>query len=142
MVFTHYEEWNDPISFPFDLSEWLSLVCESESKALEEVNVIFCSDDYLLEINKTHLNHDYYTDIITFDYCVDYQVFGDMFISVDRVLENARAQGVDWKDELARVLVHGILHLVGYGDKSEEEVTLMRSREDFYLSLRPQIDTV
>ena len=114
---------------------WLSDACVSEEYILNEVNVIFCSDDFLLTMNNEHLNHDYYTDIITFDYCIDNQIIGDLFISLDRVLDNANANNVLYINELHRVLIHGVLHLCGYKDKSETEASLMRSKENHYLSL-------
>lgn len=114
---------------------WLSKVCELEGKKLEEVNLVFTSDDYLLDMNVKHLNHDYYTDIITFDYCEDDLVVGDLFISKDRVEDNANLGGVDFRDELNRVIVHGVLHLIGYKDKSPEDEILMRSKEDWALGL-------
>ena len=113
---------------------WLSRVCEAEQKKLGEVNLVFCSDDYLLEINKAHLNHDYYTDIITFDY-YDEQITGDLFVSIDRVKDNAAGLNVGFNHELHRVVVHGLLHLLGYGDKSEEEKKVMREMEDKSLLL-------
>src|ERR1044071_3674818 len=103
---------------------------------LGDVNVIFCSDDYLLEMNREHLDHDYYTDIITFDYSEEAVVSGDLFISVDRVSDNASGLSVSFLDELNRVCVHGLLHLCGYKDKSEAEELLMRSKEDEMLALR------
>ena len=114
---------------------WLSKVCELEGKKLEEVNLIFTSDDYLLDMNVKHLNHDFYTDIITFDYCEDVLIIGDLFISKDRVEDNARLGGVDFTTELNRVIVHGVLHLIGYKDKYPEDEILMRSKEDWALSL-------
>lgn len=113
---------------------WLSKVCEIEKKELGEVSLIFCSDEYLLEMNRTHLDHDYYTDIITFDYYEE-EITGDLFISVDRVKENATDLSGDFKDELHRVVVHGVLHLLGYGDKSEDEEKLMRKKENEALLL-------
>lgn len=106
----------------------------SENKKTGDVNFIFCSDDYLLDVNKQYLNHDYYTDIITFDYCEGNHVSGDIFISVDRVIENSLNQKVDFKNEFCRVLFHGVLHLCGYKDKKKEDKTLMTSKEDFYLN--------
>jgi probable rRNA maturation factor len=106
----------------------------SEHKKTGDVNFVFCSDDYLLDVNKQYLNHDYYTDIITFDYCEGNQVSGDIFISVDRVLENSQNQKVDFNNEFYRVLFHGVLHLCGYKDKKKEDKTLMTSKEDFYLN--------
>lgn len=121
---------------------WLSNVCEQEGKKLEEVNVIFCSDEYLLEMNIQHLDHDYYTDIITFDYCEDNRILGDLFISKDRVEENARTATVDFLEELNRVIVHGVLHLIGYKDKSPSDELLMRNKEDWALSLIVPRETI
>ena len=117
------------------LISWLSLVCKSEALILNEINIIFCSDDYLLKMNIEHLSHDYYTDIITFDYCYDKEVLGDLFISLERVLDNAKTNNVLFINELCRVMVHGVLHLCGYKDKTLEESSLMRSKENHYLSL-------
>lgn len=99
-----------------------------------DISVVFCSDKYLLKINKEYLNHDYYTDIVTFNYVEDSVISGDLFISIDRVKENAETFHSKFVVELYRVVFHGILHLVGYNDKSEEEQKLMRNKEDFYLS--------
>jgi probable rRNA maturation factor len=117
------------------VSNWLSDVCNSEDKVLNELNIIFCSDEHLLKMNIDHLEHDYYTDIITFDYCFDNQIIGDLFVSVDRVSDNANSNNVLLFNELSRVMVHGVLHLCGFKDKSPEEATLMRSKENHYLSL-------
>jgi len=106
----------------------------SENKKVGDLNFIFCSDNYLLEVNKQYLNHDYYTDIITFDYCEDKLVSGDIFISVDRVLENSNKFKLDFNNELSRVLFHGVLHLCGYKDKNKIDKTQMTSKEDFYLN--------
>ncbi len=113
---------------------WLAEVVASEGKTFGDISIIFCSDAYLLELNKKYLNHDYFTDIITFDYCEGEVVSSDIFISVDSVRANAVEYGVPFENELHRVMVHGILHLVGYDDHSEEEVRVMRSKEDFYLA--------
>ncbi len=113
---------------------WLSRTCAEEDKVLEEVNLIFCSDEYLLKMNVEYLQHDYYTDIISFDYCEEDRILGDLFISKDRVLDNAEQNNVTFVSELQRVIVHGVLHLCGYKDKSEDEEKLMRSKEDYYLS--------
>ena len=120
---------------PQDIEVWLKKVTNFYSKELGDVNYIFCSDDYLLEINKEHLNHDYYTDIITFDYCEMDVVSGDLFISVDRVKDNAENLNVVFLDELHRVMAHGVLHLCGLGDKSETEEIRMRKAEDDALLL-------
>lgn len=121
---------------PEFLFAWYTHVCESEKKVLGDITLIFCSDDYLLELNREHLEHDYYTDIITFDYSSGDVVSGDLFISVHRVKDNAYDLKVDFFDELCRVCVHGLLHLCGYKDKSEADELLMRQKEDQMLGLR------
>lgn len=105
----------------------------AEGKKTGKISIIFCSDDYLLEINKTHLDHDYFTDIITFDYGTEDIVSGDLFISVDTVRENAPKFGATPAQEMLRVIMHGILHLCGYGDKTDSEAAEMRRKEDFYI---------
>ena len=117
-------------------NRWLKLVAESEIRRLGDVNIIFCSDPYILDINLRYLQHDYFTDIITFDYCEGEKVSGDLFISVDTVRENALTYGAGFEEELHRVIVHGLLHLIGYDDHSEADRKGMRSKEDYYLSLR------
>lgn len=111
-------------------SQWLSAVIESEGKNEGEINYIFCDDEYLHKINMEYLQHDDLTDIISFDYCVGNEINGDIFISVDRVADNAKEYEVALETELLRVMAHGILHYCGYKDKSEEEASLMRSKED------------
>ena len=117
-------------------NKWLRLVAESEIRRMGEVSIIFCSDNYILNVNQEYLQHDYFTDIITFDYCEGDRISGDLFISVDSVRENAIEYGTEFKDELNRVIVHGILHLIGYDDHNEEDIKMMRQKEDYYLSLR------
>ena len=114
------------------LVEWLLSVADSEEKPVYELTYIFCSDEYLRQVNIEHLDHDYYTDVITFPY-TEGVIHGDIFISSERVAENAQTHGVSFREELCRVMVHAVLHLAGYGDKSPEEEQLMRSKEDFYL---------
>lgn len=132
-----------PVSFHFEdvtfdlpdeekLTDWLLGVAETEGKDFVEVNYIFCSDERLREMNVEFLDHDYYTDVITFPYAED-AVHGDVFISSERVADNAQSLGVSFEHELCRVLVHGVLHLAGYLDKTEEAEKVMREREDFYL---------
>jgi len=106
----------------------------NENKELGVINVICVSDEYLLDMNIKHLNHDYFTDIITFDYTNDLVVSGDLYVSVDRVVDNANLNGVSVNNEFLRVCVHGVLHLCGYKDKSDSEIVVMRDKEDFYLS--------
>lgn len=100
-----------------------------------EISVIFCSDDYLLSLNKTYLNHDYFTDIITFSYNKEGFISGDLFISVDRTRDNAEKNKVSYSNELARLVIHGMLHLCGFNDKSQEEVKLIRHKEEEYLKM-------
>lgn len=116
--------------------EWLRIAAESEIFRIGDISIIFCSDNYILDINQKFLHHDYFTDIITFDYCEGDRLSGDLFISVDSVRENAVEFGTDFKDELNRVIIHGLLHLIGYDDHTEEDVKMMRSKENYYLSLR------
>jgi len=113
----------------------LSSLIKEEHKQEGVITVVFCSDEFLLEMNRAHLEHDYYTDIITFDYCEGDFVSGDLFVSVDRVFENSKNERVEFLNELARVCVHGVLHLCGYGDKSEIEQVSMRQKEEYYLRL-------
>lgn len=113
----------------------IETVLANENRTLGEVNYIFCSDEYLLNINKQYLNHDYYTDVISFDYSEDGIISGDIFISVDTVKENAKEYEVEFDKELARVMVHGVLHFIGYKDKTDEDAKLMRQKENQYLPL-------
>ncbi len=116
-------------------SDWLSRVIASESKLEGDLNYIFCDDEYLLGINQQYLNHDTYTDIITFDYCDGDTISGDIFISVERVKDNAQEYSVSFEEELHRVMAHGVLHLLGYKDKSEQEARLMREKENEKIKL-------
>jgi len=117
------------------IKAWLKSIVETEGYVLNQLNYVFCSDEYLLNMNRQYLQHDFYTDIITFDSDENEQeVGGDIFISIDRVRENAHVLDKPFDDELRRVLAHGILHLVGYDDLTPELKTEMRTKEDFYLS--------
>ena len=118
------------------LRSWITFVLDQEGKELGEINYIFCDDDYLLDLNVKTLNHNTLTDIISYDYTLGDVVSGDIYISYDRVLDNSESLGVSFADELHRVMVHGVLHYCGYKDKSDEEKKGMRSKEDYYLSLR------
>jgi len=113
-----------------DFSKWLSEVILSENKKEGEINYIFCDDDYLLEINQQYLDHDTLTDIISFDYSVGNELNGDIFVSVERVKENASDYNVSFQEEIQRVLVHGILHYCGYKDKTEADELVMRRKEE------------
>ena len=117
------------------IRKWLQLVIEAHDLEVGEIALIFCSDEALLDLNRSALNHDYYTDIITFDHCVGDVVSGDLYISVDRVKDNAASLGQTLRQEMLRVCVHGILHLCGQGDKSPEEAAAMRKKEDQWLNV-------
>lgn len=118
------------------LKKWIINSVKKEKKIPGEIAVIFCSDDYLLEMNLKFLNHNYLTDIITFQNTDDQLVGGDLVISIDRVAENAAELKLDFKDEIHRVIIHGILHLCGYKDKSPADKKQMTAKEDYYLNLR------
>lgn len=118
------------------LSDWFGLVIDKFNKQYGDITIIFCSDSYLLEMNKTHLQHDYFTDIITFDYCDGDFISGDLFISLDTVSSNASDLKIDFIDEVHRVCVHGLLHLLGFKDKQDQDQLQMRAQEDLMLSIR------
>jgi rRNA maturation RNase YbeY len=129
MISFNYE--NDfELSNEEQLSNWISRVIASEEKKEGEINYIFCDDDYLLNLNERYLNHDTLTDIISFDYSMGNEIHGDVFISTERVKDNASDFKVSFEEELKRVMVHGVLHYCGYKDKTEEDEALMRSKED------------
>lgn len=122
------------------LRKWIQVVIGNEKKLPGNLNYIFCSDDFLHKLNVEYLNHDTLTDIITFDLSEkDEEISGEIYISVERVKENAKKFKVPFQNELHRVMIHGILHLAGYHDKTPEEVSEMRSKEDYCLSLLPEI---
>ena len=121
-------------------SDWIEFTLAEEDRELGEINFIFCDDDYLLDINRKQLKHNTLTDIISLDYSLGHVVSGDIYISVDRVRENASERDIGFLDEMHRVMIHGILHYVGYKDKSEGDRAEMRSKEDYYLSLRAFLD--
>ena len=118
------------------ITKWLKDAISTEDKELGEINYIFCHDQYLLKKNQEYLQHDTFTDIITFDYTEENRLSADIFISIERVKENAINFAVPFETELRRVIIHGLLHLVGYKDKSEEDAETMRSKENFYLSIK------
>ena len=125
-----YSENNFELESPLRYESWIKNVVASEGKKTGEISFIFCDDDYLLEINQQYLDHDTYTDIISFDNTVGNMLNGDIFISTERVVENAAEYGVTFEDELNRVIIHGVLHLCGYKDKSKEEAQTMRAKEE------------
>jgi len=132
-----FEDIERPLYLSDESKQWLVQIAQHFEAKIIELNYIFCSDDYLLEINRQYLNHDYYTDIITFGHS-DSILFieGDAFISIERTEENAQSIGITAEEELHRVMAHGLLHLLGFKDKTEAEVAEMRKMEDWALSLR------
>lgn len=123
--------------FAFDrqsLRRVLNSIVKDHGYSVGEINVVFCSDAYLLELNRNFLQHDYYTDIITFGGSDKDVINGELYISIDRVIENAATYNVIFQKELYRVACHGCLHLVGYGDSTDEEVTIIRAKEDLYIN--------
>ena len=120
--------------------QWLKVVAGSEIRKIGDINIIFCSDNFILDVNMKYLQHDYFTDIITFDYCEGDYLSGDLFISIDSVRENASFYGTNFVDELNRVIVHGVLHLIGYDDHTDEDIAQMRSKENYYLEVRKQVE--
>ena len=131
-----YEDTSFELREQEQIARWVIHTAEVEGYEVAAVNYIFCSDEYLLQVNIDHLQHDYYTDIITFDNSErEGTVESDIFVSIDRIADNAEDQGIAFEDELRRVIIHGILHLVGYNDKSQQEKETMRAKENAYLSL-------
>ena len=126
---------SEDISFRFDgkkrkTSNWLRAVAEREGRRIGEISVVFCSDPYILSVNQQYLGHDYYTDIITFDYCEGSVLSGDLIISIDTVRANAAEYGAaSFEEELSRVIVHGVLHLIGYDDHTPADQKQMRQKE-------------
>lgn len=132
MIQYFYENITETVDHNYKI--WLQDIIISEQKKIGEINYIFCDDEYILKVNQDYLQHDYYTDIITFDYVKGKTISGEIFVSLQRISDNASTLLKDYEEELRRVLAHGILHLCGYKDKSEEEEKEMRSKEDFYLN--------
>jgi len=119
-----------------NLIDWIIKSIDNEHYRIDDINYIFCDDEYLSELNIKHLKHNTLTDIISFDYTIGKLISGDIFISIERVEENAKKFKVSFDDELHRVMMHGMLHYCGYNDKTDEEKRVMRQKEDYYLSLR------
>lgn len=126
---------NYPLKSRTKIKQWIKQVIEAKGKKTGNITYIFCDDEYLLEVNKQYLQHDYYTDVITFDYVENDLISGDIFISTDRVRENALAFDSSETEELHRVIIHGALHLLGLKDKSEKEASQMRQAENEALKL-------
>ena len=119
-------------------SAWIKDIASKHGKTIGEIAYVFCDDAKILEVNRQYLGHDYYTDIITFDYCEDDKLSGDIFISLDTVKSNSATYGTEYYDELTRVIIHGILHLCGYKDKSDDESKAMRALEDAAIAALPK----
>lgn len=130
---------SDNIDFPNikkrETSAWIKKIANSYNKKIGDVGYLFCNDEKILEINRQFLKHDFYTDIISFDYSEDEIISGDIFISLDTVLSNSQMYNTDYQDELHRVIIHGVLHLCGFDDDSEENIMLMKEAEDASLKL-------
>lgn len=135
-MISFYSETDFKLNGQGKVSNWISKSIEDFGFKEGDISYIFCDDEYLLEKNINYLNHNTLTDIISFDYTMGKLISGDVFISVDRVKENANDFQVSFEDELHRVMIHGILHFCGYKDKTQEEKQLMRKKEDYCLSLR------
>ena len=129
MIDFHYET-DFQINEEHKYVDWVSRVVASEDRSIKQLDYVFCSDNFLWELNKKHLNHDTFTDIITFDYSEEIRVSGDIFISIDRVIENAETYGTEFHNELLRVMSHGLLHLMGYNDKSNSDKSEMSAKEN------------
>ncbi len=131
--------FSEDIDFPNihkkEVKDWIIRLIQSKKKEAGKLNFIFVSDDKILEVNKQYLNHDYYTDVITFDYCEGKTISGDIFISLDTVKSNASLYKQDFSKELHRVIIHGVLHLIGYQDKTDAEAKEMRTQENLALEL-------
>jgi|SRR6218665_2944434 len=133
-MINYFFENIDQKNIELNISTWLEDLIISENKKPGDINYIFCDDEYLLKVNQDYLDHDYYTDIITFDYVKGKTISGDIFVSLPRILDNASTLSQDFESEFRRVLAHGLLHLCGYKDKTEEEEYTMRQKEDFYIN--------
>jgi len=133
----HY--FGEDVSFPKlkkrNTTNWIRRAIILEEKILGDISFIFCSDEYLLEVNRKYLQHDYFTDIITFDYVAGNIISGDIFISIDRIKENSILFETNLANELHRIIIHGVLHLLGYKDKKKEDKKIMTEKENFYLKV-------
>lgn len=134
-IYFSFENIDFDIKDKMKIKRWISSIIKSQNKKVGDIGYLFCDDNYLIEINRIYLNHDTYTDVITFDYVEGDRISGDIMISVERVRENAEHFNATFEQELHRVIIHGVLHLLGQGDKSEEEATQMRKKEEEALAL-------
>lgn len=134
-VFFHSEDTQFILDKEDRFEKWIALVIEEEKRLLGDLNIIFTSNEYLLKINQDYLKHNYYTDVITFNYNIESQISGDIFVSIDQIRINSEELGIEFVNEISRVMIHGVLHLIGYNDSNEEEVKEMRIMEDRALIL-------
>ena len=137
-IFFHSIDVGPAVRHKTALKRWIKAAIEAENKLPGEINIIFCSDDHLLAMNREHLAHDYYTDIITFDFSKSDTVSGDLYISSDRVRDNALKNNNEIANETYLVIIHGVMHLCGYKDKQKKDITTMREKEQSYLQILPQ----
>lgn len=131
----NFEDVNFALPDTDILTNWIDYTVKNEGCFTGNISYVFCSDEYLWNMNKQYLGHDYYTDIITFDYVEDKYVSGDLFISIDRVEDNAKTFNVSRETELLRVMIHGVLHLLGYDDQTDEQEAEIHKMEDFYIDV-------
>lgn len=124
----------EQINYKRKVSTWIKQSVAEETKSIGDISIVLCSDDYILETNRQYLQHDYFTDIITFDYSENENLSGDLLISIHTVKNNSTTYEVSFHDELRRVIIHGVLHLCGYKDKSKKDAKLMREKENYYLA--------
>lgn len=136
MISVQFIEVKKPIFLKSnELKSFLKRLIFKEGKTLGDLSVVFCTDEYLLKVNQDYLQHDYYTDIITFDYCEGTKISGDLLVSLDRVMENSVLEKTSFENECFRVVFHGVLHLCGFKDKTKRDVLIMRGKESEYLDL-------
>ncbi|MBI4647806.1 MAG: rRNA maturation RNase YbeY [Bacteroidia bacterium] len=134
-VFIHFEDIKPLKINRKSIKHFIKIVFDKEKTIYGSINLIFCSDKYLLDLNRKYLSHNYFTDILTFNYTENKSICGDLFISIERVTENAKIYSVSFADELYRVIIHGLLHLIGYDDNNPSKKRFMKAKEDDYLSL-------
>ena len=131
----HFADVKPTLKDRNQLRSWVELVTKKEKHQVGDLSFIFCSDEYLLQMNRDHLQHDYYTDVITFDYSEGNTIAGEIYISIDRIRDNAKTLGIPATHELHRVMIHGVLHLLGYKDKSPKSKKEMTAKEDWALGI-------
>lgn len=134
-ILFHFADVKSTLKDRNRLRDWIVLIAKKEKHNVGDLSFIFCSDEYLLQMNRDHLQHDYYTDVITFDYSEGKTIAGEIYISIDRIKDNAKTLGIPTTQELHRVMIHGVLHLLGYKDKSPKSKKEMTAKEDWALGI-------